>query len=191
MPWWEALPTPFLPLTESERTYNLSTQTPDKAAKLVKKVKCLLKQLGCPRWLHRFGPKKYTAWMHLKCVFLKEKLKDYSWRDLVSNVLPYFFPGRKIPHFTTLQKFARRMPIALWNQILRWSAQANYCAVDAIDGTGFSRTKANSYYTKRIDRDTPLKRHLQVIIYTDCRRRKVISAKVNAKSTYEGKAVPT
>lgn len=156
---------------------------------LIKKLNGLVRKAWVPRYLHHMGPKKYTAWMHLKCVFLKEKLKDYSWRTLVEDHLPYYFPGRQIPHFTTLQKFSKRMPMRFLKQILRWSAQVDEVEVGAIDGTGFSRTKASSYYVKRIDRDNPIQRHVQTIIYTDCRQKKILAIKINAKPAGETKAV--
>ena len=44
----------------------------EKEIKLVKKVKHLLKCLGCPRWLHHFGPKTYEFYEHLIALLVKE-----------------------------------------------------------------------------------------------------------------------
>ena len=43
----------------------------DKETKLVKKVRRLLRRLGCPRWLHRYGPKTYEFIEHLSALVVR------------------------------------------------------------------------------------------------------------------------
>ena len=155
-----------------------------KKKRLLQKINGLLRQARVPRWLHRMGPKKFTTWQHLKCVFLKQKLKC-SWRDLI-ELLPYF--RMQIPHFTTLIKFASRIPVALWNLILSWSAQADHCPIGAIDATGFSRSSASDYYIKRIDGHRS-NNYIKTSIFIDVKRRKILSAHVRAKPAHDVKDV--
>ncbi len=46
-----------------------------KEVKLINKVKRLLRRLGCPRWLHHFGPKTYEFYQHVIALFLKETFR--------------------------------------------------------------------------------------------------------------------
>jgi len=150
--------------------------------RLIKKLNDMVRKARVPRFLHHYGPKKYTTWQHLKCLFLKQKLKQLSWRDLL-ELLPYF-GIRKIPHFTTLIKFAGRMPASLWNLLLGWSAQVEQVEVGAIDATGLSRTQASSYYIKRID-GKPDHSYVKLSVYADVKRRKFLSAKLRAKPRHD------
>lgn len=153
---------------------------------LLKKLNRLMRKARVPRFLHRFGPKKYTTWQHLKCVFLKRKLKEISWRDLL-EILPYFGIG-KIPHFTTLIKFAGRLPAHLWNLMLGCSAEVDKVEVGAIDATGLSRTQASSYYTRRID-GKPDPRYVKLSAYVDVKRKVFLSARLRAKPRHDVKDV--
>jgi transposase len=156
----------------------------NKKERLLQKLNGLVRKASVPRWLHHFGPKKFTTWQHLKCVFLKQKLKC-SWRDLM-ELLPYF--GMKQPHFTTLIKFAARMPQRLWNLLLSWSAQADHCSIGAIDATGLGRTSASYYYVKRIDGHKN-QQHVKLSIFVDVERRIILSARLRAKPTHDVKDV--
>ena len=154
--------------------------------KLLKKLNRLLQRAKVPRFLHHFGPKKFTSWQHLKCVFLKRKLRELSWRDLL-ELLPYF-GITNVPHFTTLIKFAGRMPAYLWNLMLSWSAEVDSAEVGAIDATGLSRTQPSSYYVKRIDRE-PDWSYVKLSAYVDVKRRRFLSARLRAKPRHDVKDV--
>lgn len=154
--------------------------------RLLKKLHKLITGSRVPRFLHHFGPKKYTTWQHLKCVFLKRKLKELSWRDSL-ELLPYF-GITKIPHFTTLIKFAGRMPAYLWNLMLSWSAEVDRVEVGAIDATGLSRTQPSSYYVKRID-GKPDQSYVKLSAYVDVKNKKFLSARLRAKPRHDVKDV--
>lgn len=156
-----------------------------KKKSLLQKINGLIRKF--PKFLHHFGPKKFTSWQHLKCLLLKEKLKC-SYRKLF-EFLPYF-NVKKLPERTTLIKFAGRLPVSLWNELLKLSAGLSFCEVGAIDSTGFSRSNASSYFVKRIDRDVKTQRHLQLSFYVAVGERKILSAKLRAKPVHDNKEVP-
>lgn len=153
---------------------------------LVKKIYNLIRNARMPRFLHHFGPKTYTAWQHMLCLMLKEFLQ-LSYERLI-DILPYF-GIRNVPHFTTLIKFAKRVPMELLNMLLSYSAKAESCIVAAIDATGLSRSNASSYYVKRIDRNTKTRQHTKLSLYVDIPRRKILSARLRAKPRHDGKDV--
>ena len=152
---------------------------------LLQKINGLIRRF--PKFLHHFGPKKFTSWQHLKCLLLKEKLKC-SYRKLF-EFLPYF-GVKKLPERTTLIKFAKRLPAELWNELLKLSANLDFCEIGAIDSTGLSRSNASSYFVKRIDRDVKTQRHLQLSLYVAVGERKILSARLRAKPVHDNKEVP-
>lgn len=156
-----------------------------KKRSILQKINDLVRKF--PRFLHHFGPKKFTSWQHLKCLLLKEKLACTYIRLL--ELLPYF-GIKELPHRTTLIKFAKRLPIDLWTKLLTFSANLTCCEIGAIDSTGLSRSNASSYFVKRIDRDTKTQRHLQLSLYVAVNERKILSARLRAKPVHDSKEVP-
>ena len=137
-----------------------------------------------PVYLHHFGPKTYTSWQHCKAWLLKEKHKC-SWQDFLDDFAPIYF--EKIPDRTTLVKFVGRLPIWLKNKILAFSAGDEPAEYGAIDSTGLSRTNASNHYTKRIDRDEPIKSPLKLSLYTT--KRRILAFRLRSKQRADTKDV--
>ena len=104
----------------------------EKETKLVKKVKRLLRKAGLPRWLHRFGPKKYDFWQHALALLIKQECK-LSYRR-TSRLLSML--GMVVPTYSALAKMAKRVPLDLWQRLLAATVQPAVLA--AVDGTGLS-----------------------------------------------------
>ncbi|MFH1425214.1 MAG: hypothetical protein ABIG28_00590, partial [archaeon] len=121
-----------------------------KEVKLVKKLSKLLKQLKCSRFLHHFGPKKFKLLQHLFALLLMKTFR-LSFRR-VSNLLGML--GFNVPTYSALCKSRKRIPLSLWNSILKLTSGLQHFHV-AIDGTGFSRTNPSFHYLKRIDGKNP------------------------------------
>jgi transposase len=100
------------------------------------------------------------------------------------DILPYF-GIKNVPHFTTLIRFAKRVPLALLDMLLSSSAKAEECFIGAIDATGLSRSNASSYYVKRIDRNTKTQKHAKLSLYVDIGKRKILSARLRAKPRHD------
>src|SRR3989344_7551230 len=110
--------------------------------KLVKKLYALFKQARIPKYLHHFGPKKYTTWKHLFILFVQQRFKAGMRETL--NILNDF-GITALPDRTTLVKFVKRIPIWIWDLMLNISAQIDKSELGAIDATGISRTAASDY----------------------------------------------
>lgn len=113
--------------------------------KLARKINRLLKSIDCPRYLHQYGPKKYQFAVHALALLLKE-----AWRlsfRRVASMLEMFYI--KVPTYSALCKMRKRIPINLWNALLKISAGEQHNIV-AVDATGFSRTNASWHYIWRI-----------------------------------------
>ena len=155
---------------------------------LLQKLNSIVRKARVPKYLNKSnkGPKIYTARQHVKCLLLRQKLKC-RYDELVDDYLPYFIDN--IPERSTLIKFAKRVPVYLWNIILAASAE-DECNLAAIDSTGISRTNASHYYLHRIDSDNPVKRHIKLSIMVNVEKRKFLSARIRAYPVHDVKDVP-
>ncbi len=151
----------------------------DKEAKLVKKVKRLLKRLGCPRWLHHFGPKKYEFYEHL-CALLFRHLCRLSYRRVVKlfDLLGFVCASK-----SALQYTAKHMPKWIWSCALQLTAGTTHYII-ALDSTGFSRTHPSYHYLKRIDGKIPAV-PVKLSATFDTRKKKWCTAKVRVLPAHD------
>lgn len=148
-----------------------------KKNKLVNKVKRLIKRAGLPRWLHHYGPKKYEFWHHAIALIVKQECR-LSYRR-VSNLLKSL--GFKVPTYSALAKMSSRIPIAIWQLLLKMTIK-NKTRIAALDGTGMSRPLPSPYYYKRIDKPYPIEVPLKLSIAVDTRTKKILCLRLRAKS---------
>ena len=103
-----------------------------------------------------FSKKMYGNFVHVFLAVYKEKLNQ-SYRRFVEtcdeNNMQRMLNIKRIPHFTTIQKFVQRINKTLFEKLVRACRKLlklkNITA--AIDGTGFSNTNPSHYFIKRID----------------------------------------
>ncbi len=114
------------------------------------KIKRLLQKLKFPLFLHYLGPKKYQLVDHLSG-FLTMQICQTSLRR-TENLAKLF--GKKCPTYSALYKSRKRIPIKLWQKLLKLTAGLSSGKV-AIDGTGFSKTNPSFHYLKRINSKNP------------------------------------
>ena len=152
----------------------------EKKTKLINKVKRLLKRLGCPRWLHHFGPKKYEFWQHAVALLVKQECR-LGYRR-VSRLLRLL--GFNVPTYSALAKMAQRIPLVLWQNLLKLTANFKVHIV-SIDGTGMSRPLPSPYYYRRIDKPYPVEIPLKLSMAIDTRRKKIIALRLRAKIAHD------
>jgi len=155
-----------------------------KEVKLTKKIHRLLKQLNQREYLHHFGPKKYKLIQHLTALLMKEVLKC-SFRRC-EKLLKMF--DVITPTYSALCKCRKRIPIFLWNSLLKLTAGINHNSV-AVDSTGFARTNPSYHCIKRIDSKNPVKRYAKLSAFFDLPTRKFIALKVRVKPRYDIKDI--
>ena len=143
-----------------------------KEVKLVNKVKRLIRRLGCPRFLNRYGPKKYEVYVYLSCLLIRH-FCQLSYRRLkkLLDLLDITCPSK-----SALQYNSVRIPSWLWNRVLDITSGMKHHIV-ALDGTGFSRTNPSYYYLRRIDGKMP-KVHVKLSAALDTKNKKWCKAKV-------------
>ena len=152
----------------------------NKSCKLVKKLSSLLKQLNCRSYLHHLGPKKFKFKQHMLALLLKEVCK-MSFRR-VNNLISLF--GLAVPTYSALCKMRKRIPLWIWEKLLKLTAGMKYKQV-AIDGTGFSRTNPSYHYIKRIDRREPVKSYAKLSALFDVETKKFCAVRIRTKPRHD------
>ena len=151
-----------------------------KENKLVNKIKRLIRKAGLPRWLHHFGPKKYEFWQHAVALLVKQECR-LGYRR-VSRLLSLL--GFNVPTYSALAKMAQRIPIVLWQNLLKLTASFKVHIV-SIDGTGMSRPLPSPYYYKRIDKPYPVKIPLKLSMAIDTKTKKILALRIRAKPRHD------
>ena len=150
----------------------------EKEIKLVNKVKRLLKRLGCPRWLHHYGPKKYEFLHHL-CALLMRFFCKLSYRRIIQL---FDLLGITCPSKSALQYTAAKLDSAFWQKVLKATSRQAYLV--ALDSTGFSRTNPSYHYLKRINGAMP-KVPVKASVSFDTRKKKFCAAKIRVTPAHD------
>ena len=143
----------------------------DKETKLVKKVRRLLRRLGCPRWLHRYGPKTYEFIEHLSALVVRWYARlSYRRTKTLLDLLGIRCPGK-----SSLNRTSRKQDSGFWQRVL--AATSGVAHLIALDATGFSRSSPSYHYLRRIDGQMP-RVPVKVSAAYDTRRKKFCAASV-------------
>jgi hypothetical protein len=131
----------------------------------------------------KFSKKDYTQHQLAVCVCLMG-YEDKVYRDITGLLLvlrDYLgFTEDKIPHFTALQKFLKRIPLWKLDLILRRTYEMFFqtkAANIGIDSTGEKTNHASDHYTKRIKRKGRRRDYLKHSLSVDTDQQAIIAAK--------------
>ncbi|MGB6626641.1 MAG: IS5 family transposase [Nitrososphaeraceae archaeon] len=126
-----------------------------KYVRLANTIYRVLRNSRIPLFLHRKSNHVFTVWQHLVLLTIRQ-YEGKSYRMFVewlieAYYLRLFLQLPRIPHFTTLQKFADRINNTLLGKVI-----SSFIIVTGtrhifagIDSTGFKVTHASEYYTER------------------------------------------
>ena len=129
---------------------------------------------------------------NIKLTFLvcyREKL-NVAYRRFVEicneNNLKHMLCLKRIPHYTTLQKFVQRTPKTLFETLVRACRKLLSLkdVTASIDGTGFSNTNPSQYYCKRIDGKTS-KNYTKTVFLTDNKTKLVLNIRSHSDHASE------
>ena len=147
--------------------------------KLINKIKHLVRQLNCPRYGHRFGPKKYEFYEHMVALTIRW-FCNLSYRMTV-KLLDLL--GIRCPSKSALQYNSSRISNALWNKIFELTSGSKHYIV-ALDATGFSRTNPSYHYLRRIDGKIP-KMFAKLSAAYDTENKKFCAAKTRVTPAHD------
>lgn len=128
-----------------------------------------------PAYSHRFSPKKFTQHQLFACLVLKVFLKT-DYRGLAAHLsdcpsLCEAVELKRVPHFTTLQKAARRLLRSkhvdrlLDETVRRMMGRRRRVRLAAIDSTGMESRHASRYFIQRRSRQPNLRQTTQYTRY--------------------------
>jgi transposase len=132
-----------------------------------------------------------TMYGNIKLVFLiayKEKL-NCSYRRFVKicdeNQVQHMLCLKRIPHYTTLQKFVARTPKQLFEQLVKACRKLlNLKNVESsMDSTGFSNTNPSHHYCKRIHKE--VKNYTKTTFLTDNKTKLILNVKTVSDRTHD------
>ncbi len=116
----------------------------------------LLQEVRFPMHFFYRSKKMYGNFTHAFLLVYRQRL-NVSYRRFVQiaqeNNIQRMLCIKRIPHFTTLQKFMHKMDKRLLEKMVRACRKLlGLRSIEAsIDGTGFSNTNPSHYYERRVD----------------------------------------
>ena len=140
-----------------------------------------------PRHFSKFSKKIYNNQQHVVLLVLKQKLK-VTYRDLIEWIkinepVRLMLGLSRVPHHTTLVKFAKRIKPKLLNLLLPFR-KAKHVAVDA---TGFE-LEEKSYYYRTIwnsNRRQKTRRFMKLSIAVDTDKQRILTYKIRKSRAHD------
>ena len=159
--------------------------------KAVREVGGWLGSCGVPLFSCRYSKRVFTQHQHVKCLVLKTvfRLRYRELRELleVSPVLAGEIGLQRIPHYTTLQKFAARFPCHMLEQLITSIAKkmCNGTLNLAIDSTGFSLDTSSYHYSSRIGRLERHRDYVKTTLAVDTKTQVVAAVKLRLNRRHD------
>lgn len=128
-----------------------------KLVRIVRRQKRVLRRARYPLRGSRYANHLYTDHQHVVLLALRQHFrKPYrDFCDMIELCTPILkeLGLRRVPHWTTLQKFSRRADTRRLERLLLGFLQEARLRVLylAVDSTGFSSTSASTYYTRVLE----------------------------------------
>jgi len=156
-----------------------------KFKKFSKIVDALCEMGNIPLYFRYVQKKTFTNYQHLFLLVAKEHT-TYGYRMFIESLydskIPTYIKLKKIPHFTTLQKFASRLPAKILNKLIfQTRTLFKQGSIFGADSTGMELDHASSHYCKRIDRKEPVKGFVNLNMICDVKNKNILVTKIRKK----------
>lgn len=149
----------------------------------------VLREVRFPMRFFYRSKKMYNNFVHVFLLVYKEKL-NVSYRRFVEiadeNKLQRMLCIKRIPHFTTLQKFMQKLDKKLFEKMVRACRKLlKLKDVEAsVDGTGFSNTNPSQYYCKRVDGKTA-RNYTKTVFLADNKSKLILNVRTHSDNSNE------
>ena len=110
-----------------------------------------------PIYTSKYSNKLYTSFQHLFLLVYKQ-FRKFTYEELLTDLasnkdLKSYLAFRKLPHYSTLIKFSKRLPMKILDKlVLSFRKLIPQPKKVAIDATGISLDNASLHYCKRIEK---------------------------------------
>lgn len=160
------------------------SNTKRKYLRIVNRLKKALLSSRIPKFMSKFSKKIFNSWQHVMLlVFRQHERKSY--RDFIDwlsfSKLPKAICLRRIPHFTTLQKFSARMKSLWLDSMIK--TLCNICDIAGIDSTGFSLANSSQYFCSVIGRK--VKQFLKLSMIGNMRKKIIMAVRIRKKRRHD------
>jgi hypothetical protein len=153
-------------------------------------VERLCAQAEIPKYFHYVQKKTFDNYQHLFLLVVKEHTK-YDYRSFIESLydskIPRYISLKKIPHFTTLQKFAQRLGAKIVDKLIfltrhLFDKSGN---IFGADSTGMELDHASAHYCKRINREEPVKGFVNLNVISDLKHKNILVTKIRKKRRHD------
>jgi hypothetical protein len=136
-----------------------------------------------PKYFHHIQKKTYDNQQHLFLLVAKEHT-THGYRKFIESLydskIPQYISLKKIPHFTTLHKYANRLKSKVINQLIfltqhLFKERGTFFGVDS---TGLELDHASAHYCKRINREKPVKGFVNLNAMSDLYNKIILVTKI-------------
>jgi transposase len=153
-------------------------------------VEHLCAQANIPQYFRYVQKKTYNNQQHLFLLIAKEH-SGYGYDKFIESLydskIPEYIGLKKIPHFTTLQKFAQRLSAKIVEKLvfLTKGLFKKQGKIFGADSTGMELDHASHHYCKRIQRDKPVKGFVNLNMICDVKNKNIIVTKIRKKRRHD------
>jgi len=138
----------------------------------------------------KFSNKLYTQYQHLFMLVYKQ-FRKFTYKELLEDLsdnitLRAYLGLHKLPDYTTLIKFAKRLPTAIFDKLMvAFSKLIEQPEKVAIDGTGISLDNASPHYCKRIGKPYKKRPFLKLSVIVEIKYYLILQFKVRKKTRHD------
>jgi len=138
----------------------------------------------------KFSNRLYTQYQHLFLLIYKQ-FRKFTYKELLEDLsdnltLRAYLGLNKLPDYTTLIKFAKKLPTAIFDKLmLAFSKLIEQPEKVAIDGTGISLDNASPHYCKRIGKPYQKRPFLKLSVIVEIKHYLILQFKIRKKSRHD------
>jgi hypothetical protein len=143
-----------------------------------------------PLHFSKFSNKIFSNYNHLFLLVYKQ-FRKFTYEELLTDLennlsLRAYLGLDKLPHYTTLIKFAKRLPLKILDKlILSFRKLINKPKKVAIDATGITLDNASPHYCKRIGLPTKKRPFLKTTFVVDIEKYFILLVKQRKKTRHD------
>jgi transposase len=139
---------------------------------------------------HKFSKKTFSQFQHLFLLVYKQ-FRKFTYEELLTDIagnkeLRVYLGLNKLPHYTTLIKFVKRLPFEVLDKlVLAFKNLVPKPKRVAIDATGFSLDNASLHYCKRIGKTVKKRQFMKATFLVDIDTYLILFCKLRKKSMHD------
>jgi len=143
-----------------------------------------------PLYFSKYSNKLYSNYSHMFLLVYKQARKftyEQLMEDLSDNhTLRAYLGLNALPHYSTLVKFAQKLPMKVWDELLiAFKKVIEQPKKVAIDATGITLDNASPHYCKRIGRKTKKRPFLKSSFVVDIEQGIILLCKFRKKARHD------